>query len=128
MEKHTITLGKRSYVFSLPDSFADREDIVSAWHKGRTSFASRRIFAGTLGACLTGLAAEVKGPSWEDAQGDLVGWGKRYYDHLRGQGMTGVEIETAARTVFQEIHKSLFPRKDEVEAAEDFTKGGAQAT
>lgn len=121
----TITLADKTYTVRIPTSFADREDIVSAWAAAKDSRKSRRVFGATIALCTPDIAALVKGASPDD---DLVAYGKAAYDALRGLGVAVPEITGAAREVYALVVQSLFPRKDEVEKTEDFSEGGAAGT
>lgn len=123
-----VTLGGKTYKVHLPQSFADREDIVSSWHDAKTTAKTRRVFGATLALCVPEVAALAKGHSLDSHDGNLGSYGKVVYDAVRGAGADFDAVHKAAKACLDLIFASLFPRKPDVEKVEDFSGGGAGPT
>jgi hypothetical protein len=116
----TITLGGKEVAVVMPESFAEREDIRTAWGEADTMALTRRAHGLTLGLCVPGIAKAAKADY--DAMGcDGLAYGKRVYDHLRAQKVSALEISTAATSCYHLCGVSLYPREPEVKAKADFT-------
>ena len=127
-EQPTLSLGGKDYPIRVPRSFADREDILTAWRDSKTKPKTRRIFGATLALCVPELAALVPGTSSDDMDCDLFAYGKLVYDKLRGDGVSVDAISTAANAAFKAVVASLYPRSDAVRAKEVFSEGEATPT
>ena len=124
----TVTLGDATYCVRIPRSFADREDIITGWGAAKDLASTRRIFGATLALCVPDLAAMAGTRTLESYDDHLQRFGKHAYDAIRGKGITLAEISTAATVCYRAILLDLYPRTDEVEAAEDFFKAEALPT
>lgn len=125
----TITLGGATYKLHVPESFADREDIVRGFREaGKSPQKSRRIFAATLALCVPEVAALARPHTLDGCDEDLFAYGRLVYEAIRATGVSAAEISAGALTCFRLVVRSLFPRQDEVAAAEDFSAAGAPPT
>lgn len=121
----TLTLGGTRYRVRVPASFADREDLAALWARKNDATKSRRVFGATLALCIPEIAAAAGVPIPDD--GALMPLGKAAYDALRGLGCDNADIAQAASACFAVAVEGLYPRKGEVEKAEDFSPAGAPA-
>ena len=127
-DEPTVTLGDKTYRVRIPRSFVDREDIITGWGAAKDSASTRRIFGATLALCVFELAAMARPHTLESCDDRLARYGKHAYDAIRGRGVTPAEISAAATVCYKAILLDLYPRENEVAAAEDFSKAEAPPT
>jgi hypothetical protein len=120
---HTIIKAAgKDWPVTLPD-FADREDIVLAWHAALAASdgaALRRVACAALGLS-TGIGRQ-SGAAWTGT--GILLYGGAVYSWLRGQKMTIAEVVAAGTEVVNMLSADLFAREAEVEANADFTAAG----
>ena len=110
--KLTIELGGRKVKMRLPESYAERYDIIAAGAN------PGRCFAACLGLCW----ADRKRPKakYERYNFNALAYGGAVLDELMSRGIPYLEIIQAGGEVYSAIHATIVTA-DEVDQAEDFT-------
>jgi hypothetical protein len=121
----SIKLGVTTYPVQPPASFAEREDAVVAWvEAGKSQAKIRRVYGAMIGLCCPSIA-KAAGVDWRACEYDAAKFGTPIYDHLRGKGVSIVEIATAAGALLGVCLETRSPREDEVANQADFTEASA---
>lgn len=124
-----ITLSGKTYEIRPPVSFALREDLVGQWSQATQSNAiARRTFGLALALCCPDLKLPKPRAIEAAYGGDLLAYGRECYDTLREAGHSAEEIAKAAGVAFNETAAVLFPRREEADAAVDFSEAGGEQT
>ena len=107
---------------SLPQSFATRIDLLTAWGDSPSRPQLARICAAT--ACLC-LDLGKTPPKYNNATGDVMEYGARCLDWLVGHGVPPIKIYNRGPELVNVISESM-PKEAEVDdAAAGFPDGEA---
>ena len=108
------------FTIQPPPTFAEREDVVIAWGEAGSSQPKiRRVFGGVIGLAYPEIA-KAAGASYEDFDFDMVKFGAKVYEHLRGKATVG-QIGTVANALYRLCIETRSPRAGEVKTKVDFT-------
>ena len=114
----------RTYPLTLPNSIAEREDVLVAFGQAGVALGPlRRAYGAAVGLCCPPVARLARA-DYRASGYQLLEFGAIVYDYLRAQGLSITVIAKVARDA-RDLCAEHLPKEVEVKAREDFTAASA---